>query len=48
MSYQFRPMFKVVGFATAGLMAAVLLAYLLTGLVALARWAARRAPQRSN
>jgi hypothetical protein len=48
MSYQFRPMFKVVGFATAGLMATVLLAYLLTGMVSLARWAARRAPQRSN
>jgi hypothetical protein len=45
MSYLFRPMFKVVGFATAGVMAAVLLAYGLMGLVALARWAAKRAPQ---
>jgi len=45
MSYMFRPMFKVVGFVTAGVIAAVLAAYALLGLVALARWAARRAPQ---
>jgi hypothetical protein len=46
MSYMFRPFFKVVGFTTAGLIGAVLLVYLLTGLAALARWAARQAPQR--
>jgi hypothetical protein len=45
MSYMFRPMFKVVGFVTAGVIAAVLLAYVLMGLAALARWAAKRAPQ---
>jgi hypothetical protein len=46
MSYTFRPFFKVVGFATAGLIGAVLLVYLLTGLAALARWAAKHTPQR--
>ena len=45
MSYQFRPMFKVVGFATAGLIAAVLTLYLFMGLAALARWASKKAPQ---
>jgi len=45
MSYMFRPMFKVVGFVTAGVIAAVLLAYVLMGLAALTRWAAKRAPQ---
>jgi hypothetical protein len=45
LSYQFRPMFKVVGFATAGVIGAVLLAYALLAVVALVRWAARKAPQ---
>ncbi len=45
MSFTFRPMFKVVGFATAGLIAAMLLAYVLLGLAALARWVAKKAPQ---
>jgi hypothetical protein len=45
MSYLFRPMFKVVGFTTAGVIAAVLLLYVFVGLAALARWAARKAPQ---
>jgi hypothetical protein len=45
MSYMFRPMFKVVGFVTAGLMAAVLLLYLFLGLAALLRWAGTKAPQ---
>jgi len=45
MSYQFRPMFKAVGFATAALIGAVLLLYVLQGLAAFLRWAARKAPQ---
>jgi hypothetical protein len=45
LSYQFRPMFKVVGFATAGVIGAVLLAYALLAVVALVRWAARKATQ---
>ncbi|MBL7139953.1 MAG: hypothetical protein ISS74_03505 [Planctomycetes bacterium] len=44
MSYLFRPMFKVVGFATAAVIAAFLLAYLVRGMVGVARWAARKAP----
>jgi len=44
MSYIFRPYFKIVGFATAALIAAVLAAYLVRGLVGLARWAASKAP----
>jgi len=44
MSYMFRPYFKVVGFATAGVIAALLLAYLVRGMAALARWAAAKAP----
>ena len=44
MSFMFRPMFKVVGFATAGLIAAMLLVYVLLGLATLARWAAKKAP----
>jgi hypothetical protein len=48
LSYQFRPFFKVVGFTTAGLIGAILLVYLLTGLTALARWAAKHAPQRQG
>jgi len=44
MSYLFRPMFKVVGFATAAVIAAFLLAYLVRGMVGAARWAARKAP----
>jgi len=38
-------MFKVVGFATAGVIGAVLLAYALLAVVALVRWAAKKAPQ---
>jgi hypothetical protein len=45
LSYQFRPMFKVVGFATAAVIGAVLLAYALLAVVAFVRWAARRAPR---
>ena len=45
LSYTFRPMFKVVGFATAAVIGAVLLAYALLGLVAFVRWVAKRAPQ---
>ncbi|MCX5682371.1 MAG: hypothetical protein NT049_01630, partial [Planctomycetota bacterium] len=45
LSYQFRPMFKVVGFATAGVIGLVLLAYALLAVVALIRWVAKRAPQ---
>lgn len=45
MSYMFRPMFKVVGFATAALIGAVLVLYLFLGLAALLRWAATKAPQ---
>lgn len=45
LSYKFRPMFKVVGFATAGVMAAVLLLYLFLGLAALCRWAGKKAPR---
>ena len=44
MSYVFRPIFKPVGFATAAVIAAVLLAYLVRGMAALARWAAEKAP----
>lgn len=44
MSYLFRPMFKVVGFATAGVIAAILLLYLFMGLAALLRWAGTKAP----
>ena len=44
MSYLFRPMFKVVGFTTAGVIAAVLLLYFFLGLAALARWAGKKAP----
>jgi len=44
MSYLFRPWFKVVGFATAAVIAAFLLAYLVRGMVGVARWAARKAP----
>jgi hypothetical protein len=44
MSYVFRPIFKVVGFATAGVIAAFLLAYLVRGMVGAARWAAAKAP----
>jgi len=44
MSYIFRPYFKIVGFATAALIAAILAAYLIRGLVGLARWAASKAP----
>jgi len=44
MSYLFRPYFKVVGFATAGVMAAMLLAYLVRGMAAVARWTADKAP----
>jgi len=45
MSYLFRPMFKVVGFVTAGAIAAVLLLYLFLGLAALLRWAGSKAPR---
>jgi hypothetical protein len=45
MSYMFRPMFKVVGFATAALLAAVLALYLFLGLAAFLRWASKKAPQ---
>jgi hypothetical protein len=48
LSYKFRPFFKIVGFATAGLIGAVLLLYLFTGLAALARWASKHAPQRQG
>jgi len=44
MSYMFRPMFKVVGFTTAGLMAAVLVLYVFMGLAAMLRWAGKKAP----
>ena len=44
MSYIFRPIFKPVGFATAAVIAAVLLAYLVRGIAALARWAADTSP----
>jgi hypothetical protein len=44
MSYIFRPIFKPVGFATAAVIAAVLLAYLVRGMAALARWAADTSP----
>jgi hypothetical protein len=44
MSYLFRPMFKVVGFTTAGVIAAILLLYVLLGLAALVRWAGKKAP----
>jgi len=44
MSYLFRPIFKVVGFATAGVIAAVLVLYVLLGLAALLRWAGTKAP----
>ena len=44
MSYLFRPMFKVVGFGTAGVIAAILLLYVLLGLAALVRWAGKKAP----
>jgi len=44
MSYLFRPYFKVVGFTTAGVIAAVLLAYLARGMVGAARWVAAKAP----
>ena len=45
LSYTFRPMFKVVGFATAAVIGAVLLAYALLGVVAFVRWVAKSAPQ---
>jgi hypothetical protein len=45
LSYKFRPMFKVVGFVTAGVIGGVLLLYLLLGLATLTRWAAKRSPQ---
>jgi hypothetical protein len=45
LSYKFRPMFKVVGFATAGVIAAVLTLYFFLGLAALLRWAGRKAPR---
>ena len=45
LSYQFRPMFKVVGFATAAVIGAVLLAYALLAVVAFVRWVAKRAPR---
>lgn len=45
MSYTFRPMFKVVGYTTAGVIAAVLVLYFFLGILALVRWAARKAPQ---
>jgi len=44
LSYQFRPMFKVVGFITAGVIGAVLLLYVLLGLAAFLKCAARKAP----
>jgi hypothetical protein len=44
MSYVFRPIFKPVGFATAAVIAAVLLAYLVRGMAALARWADETTP----
>ncbi|MFO8012308.1 MAG: hypothetical protein R6X20_03275, partial [Phycisphaerae bacterium] len=44
MSYVFRPIFKPVGFATAAVIAAVLLAYLVRGMAALARWADETSP----
>ncbi len=44
MSYLFRPIFKPVGFATAAVIAAMLLAYLVRGMTALARWAADSSP----
>jgi len=44
MSYLFRPYFKIVGFATAGVIAAMLLAYLVRGMAALARWADDSSP----
>ena len=47
LSYMFRPWFKVVGFATAGVMAAVLLLYLFLGLAALVKSASRKAPRAS-
>ena len=47
LSYKFRPMFKVVGFATAGAMAAVLVLYLLLALAAVCKWASRKAPRPS-
>ena len=45
LSYQFRPMFKVVGFATAAVIGAILLAYALLAVVAFVRWVAKRAPR---
>jgi hypothetical protein len=39
LSYQGRPYFKVLGYATAGIIAAVLLLYGMLGLAALTRWA---------
>jgi len=44
MSYIFRPIFKPVGFATAAVIAAMLLAYLVRGMAALARWADDSSP----
>ena len=47
LSYMFRPWFKVVGFATAGVMAAALLLYFFLGLAALAKSASKKAPTAS-
>jgi len=48
LSFVFRPMFKVVGFATAAVIAAMLLTYLVRGMVGVARWAAAKAPSKPS
>ncbi len=44
LSYKGRPLFKIVGYAAAGLIAAVVILYLFRALSALTRWLARTAP----
>ena len=45
LSYQGRPVFKIVGYAAAAVLAALLILYLFYGLAAITRWMAGKAPR---